>query len=363
MRGVLVDDDEAAFGLRDDVVLVHLPPRRTERLRLLRLGHGRLGLRLDDPPAPRALHLGEAGLGRGARRSLRRIGSRARAHRGPIHLVDPGRPRGLWPHRAEGGARDRRRGPVPRLGKRMPQARHDQAAHRPRLTEPHLGLGGMHVHVDKLRLAIDEQRHGRMPVAAEEVLVCPAQRADQHPVLHRTAVDEEVLRHARAPRIGRQPGEAGQPDPLALGVDGDRVLGELAAHDLCQTSPERIEKIAGHRVGAERRPPLAPARDVAQREPYRGLGHREAPDHLAHGLRLGAVRSQELQPGRGGVEEIAQRDSGPAGPRAGLRLCHRAARDRKSPPLRIRRRGTGAPAVRPRQATAAPRPGSRRNGC
>jgi hypothetical protein len=143
--GVLVDDDHAVAGLGDDVGLVHLGPRRAERIvdRIER--HGRRGL-------------GEPGLvGRlgSVGRTSARPGSPA-ARRAPLAA---GRPAAL-PPRGEAlcptASRRRRRAcgrnrPGPRCatvvearwpgGQAWAQAAHDQAAHQARIAEPHLGLG------------------------------------------------------------------------------------------------------------------------------------------------------------------------------------------------------------------------------
>ncbi len=63
-------------------------------------------------------------------------------------------------------------------GQRVAQRADDQAAHQARIAEAHLGLGRMDVDVDLVGGAGDEQRHHRMAVAREKVLVGAAHRAD-----------------------------------------------------------------------------------------------------------------------------------------------------------------------------------------
>src|SRR5262245_1106059 len=61
----------------------------------------------------------------------------------------------------------------------------DQPAHRCRVTEAHLGLGGMHIYIDISRWHFDEQSGDRVPVPCQQVAIGCTQRPDQQAILHR----------------------------------------------------------------------------------------------------------------------------------------------------------------------------------
>ncbi len=128
-------------------------------------------------------------------------------------------------------------------GERLAQRADDQSAHQAGIAEAHLGLGGMDVDVDRLARSFEEQRHHRMPVAREQILIGAAHRADQEFVAHRPTVDEEILIARGRAVEGRQADEAGEREPFARGRDRKRVVGEVAAHDRRQALAPRI--IAG----------------------------------------------------------------------------------------------------------------------
>src|SRR3546814_1217494 len=86
----------------------------------------------------------------------------------------------------------------------------------------------MDVHVDLARRHVEEQRDDRMAIAREQVGIGAAQRADEQPVLHRTAVDEEILMVGNAAIVGRQADHAAQMHVAAVQIDADAVRGELA---------------------------------------------------------------------------------------------------------------------------------------
>ena len=61
----------------------------------------------------------------------------------------------------------------------------------------------MHVHVNKRRVAINEQRRCRVAVAAEQIKVGTPQRPDEQFIPHGSAIHEKVLHDCRTARIGR----------------------------------------------------------------------------------------------------------------------------------------------------------------
>ena len=70
-------------------------------------------------------------------------------------------------------------------------------------------------------------------------------RSYYEPVLHRAAVDEEVLVRRGALVEGRQSGVAGEAQTLALDVHLHRRLAELAAQKRAQAGVARAEEVAG----------------------------------------------------------------------------------------------------------------------
>ena len=86
----------------------------------------------------------------------------------------------------------------------------------------------MHVHIHPFRIADQVQHSGGVAVAREEIEIGHPQRAVKQAVLYRAAVHEDILLHRGSARIGRQSGIALQPQPVALQVHPDRILGKLA---------------------------------------------------------------------------------------------------------------------------------------
>ena len=154
----------------------------------------------------------------------------------------------------------------------------------------------MHIDIDECGIAGDEQRRRRVAVTAEQVMISGPQRAVQHPVPHRAAVDKEVLRHRGPARIGGQGGIAGHPKAFAGGVDLYRVFGEFRPKNPRQAAVQGVEEIALFGIGAKAHPAFAAARDIAQDEPHRRFGHGEAFDDIRDGLGFGPVGAHELEP-------------------------------------------------------------------
>ena len=86
----------------------------------------------------------------------------------------------------------------------------------------------MDVDVDLLAGKVDEQGDDRVAVAGEQVLIGGADRADQQPVLHRPAVDEQILVVGDAAVEGRQAGDSAEARRAAVVIDRDAVLVEGA---------------------------------------------------------------------------------------------------------------------------------------
>ena len=88
----------------------------------------------------------------------------------------------------------------------------------------------MNVHVNAIRRYVEKQRHHRVTVAREKILIGAPYGADQQPVLHRAAVDKQILGAGIAAVQGRSTGLPAAPDAAALGRYGDRIIGEFPAH-------------------------------------------------------------------------------------------------------------------------------------
>ena len=116
------------------------------------------------------------------------------------------------------------------LQRRSERTRH-QAAHGAGIAKAHLRLARMHVHVHLARGERHEQREQRIARLGHQVAVGRAHGADQQPVLHRPAVDEQELLAGIGPVQGRQAGKARHLHALARDVDGQRIVEELAPHD------------------------------------------------------------------------------------------------------------------------------------
>ena len=120
------------------------------------------------------------------------------------------------------------RGAVAGFVEGVAKAADDQAANAGGILEADLGLGRMDVDVDLLGRNVDEQGQHRVAVAREQVLIGAAHRADQQPILHRAAVDEQILVIGDAAVEGRQAGDAAEPCIAPHIIDGDAVRGEIA---------------------------------------------------------------------------------------------------------------------------------------
>ena len=139
----------------------------------------------------------------------------------------------------------------------MPQARDDQPAHRAGVAEPDLGFGGVDVHINKRRVAVDKERRHRVPITRQHVHISGAQGPQQHLVAHRAPVDEKELRHRRPARIGWQGGIACEVKSFALGIDTQRILGKILAQDIAQPAMKCVKQIAGFTICAENRTTVA----------------------------------------------------------------------------------------------------------
>jgi hypothetical protein len=114
---------------------------------------------------------------------------------------------------------------------RTAQPADDHSADQLRIAKAHFGLRGMDVHIDFARRDVEEQGNDRMAVAREQVGIGAAKRADEQPVLHRPAVDEQILMVGDAAIVGRQADHAAQMHVGAVDIDADAVRREIALRE------------------------------------------------------------------------------------------------------------------------------------
>ena len=203
-------------------------------------------------------------------------------------------------------------------GERPLERADDEPAHQRRVAEADLGLGRVYVDVHHVGREIDEERRHGMAPAVQQVGVGRAYGAVQQAVAHRPAVDEEILVLRAGAVEGGQRCVAFKPHAFALGVDGERVLGEFAAHDQRESREAPRRRVLVGPVAQQR------AAAVDQGEADGRMAHGEAVHDIRRVARLGAWRLEELEPCRRGVEEVCHRDRGPlwaGGGREGARLA------------------------------------------
>ena len=123
-------------------------------------------------------------------------------------------------------------------------------------------------------------------------------RVQDGAVLHRAAIDEQVLRAAGRAVGGQRGGQPGQTNP-----------GRLLAHlDQPRPIPVDLEEPVGE--ARHRRVVEEAARTASQPEAHLGAREGELRQRARDVPGLGTVRLQELAPGRNVVEEIADLDGG-----------------------------------------------------
>ena len=223
------------------------------------------------------------------------------------------------PERGKGVVGDRRRRVMAGRRERAFQCADDEPAHQSRVAEPHLRLRRVHVHVHRVRREVDEERRHGVAPAVQEVRIGRAHGAVQQAVAHRPAVDEEVLVLRAGAVEGGERRVAGEMHALAFGVDGERVVCEVAAHDQREPGEAPCRRVLVAPV-AQRG-----AAVVDQRQADGGMAHRKAAHRVGDVARFGARRLEELEPRRRGVEEVRHGDGGALGASSGCALARRTA--------------------------------------
>ena len=210
----------------------------------------------------------------------------------------------------------------------MAQARNDEAADEGRIAEPHLGLGRVDVDIDFLGRDLQEQRQHRMAIARQHVGIGAAHRADQQTVLHRAAIDEQVLVIGHPAVEGRQARHPGEPRRSALQIDRHTILGQFARDDLGNAAGQSLARLY------RQHPPSV----MLEHEAHIGPGHRQSPDHIEAGGIFAARAAQELAPRRNLAEQVLDPD--PGSRRQGCRpFLDQGAMIDHTPPALARRTG------------------------
>ena len=171
----------------------------------------------------------------------------------------------------------------------------------------------MHIHIDKRRIAIEEQRQRGVAVARQEIGVCAAHGADQQFVAHRAAVHEQELHLRIGAVVSRQSSEARHTHAFSRDFHTRGIFREFLAHDARKARQTAFEQIA---FGCQ----IERAATI-EREGERNIGprHGEALDDIGCGEVFGARGFQKFQPRGRGEEKLADFDA-----RAGLSARQKA---------------------------------------
>ena len=187
------------------------------------------------------------------------------------------------------------------LPQRVGQPAPDHLVDQPLLDEPHLRLGRVDVDVDALVRQLQEQVHLGAARLDGGAAVGVVHRVQDGPVLHRAAVDEQVLGAAGRPVGGQRRRQTVQPDPRRL----------LAHLDQPRPIAVDLEEPVGegrHRGMVEQR-----ARAAAQPKTHLDMGEGKLRQRARDVAGLGPVGLEELAPRRHVVEEVANLDGGALG--------------------------------------------------
>ena len=215
MRRMLIDDDDAVIGLGDDIGLVQLRPRRAQR-ELRRFFSQRTR------PAARPALARAAAPDKAA--ALRR--SRATAQNPADAQTARNAAGRRYRHRHRTGARkEASAASATVVEARWPAlaiAWRSAPTIRPRTSDASRkrtsAFAGWTL-TSTFRRAVEEQRHHRVAIARQKILIRATHRAGEQLVAHRPAVDEEILVARRGAVERRQAGKAGQTKAFARGVD------------------------------------------------------------------------------------------------------------------------------------------------
>ena len=211
---------------------------------------------------------------------------------------------------------------------RVTQAGDQEPADEGGIAEAHLGLGRVDVDVDLFGGNLQEQGQDGVTIARQHVGIGAAHRADQQAVLHRAAIDEQVLVIGDPAIEGRQPRDAGQPRDRAgaeppLRLDRHALVGQFAGDQLGDPPGQALAPL--DRQGT------APV--VFQHEAHVGPRHGQAADDVEAGGIFGAGGTEELAAGRDAGKQVRHADAGARRQCGGSVQHHVAVIDHPLPPL------------------------------
>ena len=112
-----------------------------------------------------------------------------------------------------------------------------------------------------------------------------------------------MLGNRRTARDGWQGRVTLQLKPITFGLNWYGIVSEFGTKDGTRPRDPRIEQITLCCIHPEQGPVT-----VGQVKVDTGLRHRQAADRIAARLNLGAIRPEELQPGRRRIEQISYFD-------------------------------------------------------
>ena len=194
---------------------------------------------------------------------------------------------------------------------------------------------------------VEEQRQHRVAVARQHVGIGAAHRADQQPVLHRPAVDEQILVVGDAAVEGRQAGDAAQPHALRA---RNRPPTLLSASSRSVSAATRAGRSSPAR--SVERPPAV----MLEREADLRPRHRQPLHDIEAGGIFAARRAQELAPRRHLGEQLLDRSrASPAAARPAPRPTSAPLSTTRASRPRPRTPALDASAARRWRSTAAPR--------
>ena len=215
---------------------------------------------------------------------------------------------------------------MPGFIQRAAQARNNHPAHQPRVAKSDLRLGGVDVHINKLGRHIQKQRHHRMAIARQQILISTAQRAHQQAIAHRPLIYKQILVIGNAPIPCRDAGQTGQMQAFTLQIDRHGIAGKIRADDRRKPRQRRPRR----RIGQRRQVQQAAAIMFDHKTHLRPR-HGQPADMIKAGRKLRPRRFQELAPGRDVSEQAVDARHSPRR-RAGRAVVNDAAIVHHQPP-------------------------------
>ena len=86
------------------------------------------------------------------------------------------------------------------------------------LAEAHLVLGGVDVHIHRIRGQIQEEHESRMATVVQHIAIGLTHSVGDHPILYGSAIDKKVLEIGLAPGKGGLGHPAVEPQPVPAAI-------------------------------------------------------------------------------------------------------------------------------------------------